>query len=116
MLTIHSVRVAVRGGVVNSEAIAELPRAVLAHPATSPRRLPQHRQAAGAGGGESREAFFDFPFDQILLLATASALNFIASSPLLGGYNGAFFNVDGTIVMALIRSLTASAYLAFGCL
>ena len=40
MLTIHSVRVAVRGGVVNSEAIAESPHAGLAHPPTSPRRLP----------------------------------------------------------------------------
>ena len=40
MLTIHSVRVAVRGEVVNSEAIAGPPRAGLAHPATSPRRLP----------------------------------------------------------------------------
>ena len=39
MLTIHSVRVAVRGGVVNSEAIAKSPHAGLAHPATSPRRL-----------------------------------------------------------------------------
>ena len=40
MLTIHSLSVAVRGGVVNSEAIAGPPRAGLAHPATSPRRLP----------------------------------------------------------------------------
>ena len=36
MLTIHSVRVAMRGGVVNSEAIAGPPRAGLAHPATPP--------------------------------------------------------------------------------
>ena len=39
MLTIHTVRVAVRGEVVNSEAIAGPPRAGLAHPATKPARI-----------------------------------------------------------------------------
>ena len=47
MLTIHSVRVAMRGGVVNSEAIAGPPRAGLAHPRRSPTHRRQHRQAAG---------------------------------------------------------------------
>ena len=51
MLTIHTVRVAVRGGVVNSEAIAGPTRALL-----TPRRAPdayrQHRRAAGAAEGE----------------------------------------------------------------
>jgi hypothetical protein len=51
MLTIHTVRVAVRGGVVNSEAIAGPTRALL-----TPRRAPdayrQHRQAAGAAAAD----------------------------------------------------------------
>ena len=46
MLTIHSVRVAVRGGVVNSEAIAGLPHAGLAHPRRGPAHRRQHRQGA----------------------------------------------------------------------
>ena len=48
MLTIHSVRVAVRGGVVNSKAIAGRPAPALLTPRRAPDAYRKHGQAAGA--------------------------------------------------------------------